>query len=33
MATIEELKEVLKESLDEKGVLNKIRAQIRSEIF
>lgn len=33
MASINELKEVLKETLEERGVLTKIRAQIRSEIF
>ena len=33
MATIDELKDVLKETLDDRGVLTKIRAQIRAEIF
>lgn len=33
MATINELKEVLKETLEEKGVLQQIRARIRAEIF
>jgi len=33
MATINELKEALKESLEERGVLPKIRANIRAEIF
>lgn len=33
MASINELKEVLKETLEERGVLSQIRAQIRSEIF
>jgi lisH domain-containing protein FOPNL len=33
MASINELKDVLKESLEEKGVLQEIRAKIRSEIF
>ena len=33
MATINELKDVLKESLEEKGVLQEIRAKIRAEIF
>ena len=30
MATINELKDVLKESLEEKGVLQEIRAKIRA---
>ncbi len=33
MATIEELKDVLKDTLEERGVLSKIRARIRAEIF
>ena len=33
MATIEELKDVLKETLEDRGVLSKIKAQIRAEIF
>ena len=33
MATIEELKDILKETLDERGILQKVRAQIRAEIF
>ncbi|OUM68287.1 hypothetical protein PIROE2DRAFT_4032 [Piromyces sp. E2] len=33
MATYEDLKEVLKESLQVKGVINKIKANIRSEVF
>jgi len=33
MATYEDLKEVLKESLQAKGVINKVKANIRSEIF
>ena len=33
MATINELKEVLKETLEERGVLSQIRARIRAEIF
>lgn len=33
MASINELKDVLKETLEERGVLSQIRARIRSEIF
>ena len=33
MASINELKEVLKETLEEKGVMSQIRARIRAEIF
>ena len=33
MASINELKEVLKETLEEKGVLSEVRAKIRAEIF
>lgn len=33
MATIEELKDVLKDTLEDKGVLSQLRAKIRSEIF
>ena len=33
MATVNELKDVLKETLEERGVLSKIRAKIRAEIF
>jgi len=33
MASVNELKDVLKETLEEKGVLSKIRAKIRAEIF
>lgn len=33
MATIDELKDVLKETLEDKGVLAELRAKIRSEIF
>lgn len=33
MASINELKEVLKETLEERGVLNEIRAKVRAEIF
>ncbi|EAR85025.1 fop amine-terminal dimerization domain protein (macronuclear) [Tetrahymena thermophila SB210] len=33
MASVNELKDVLKETLEEKGVLTKIRAKIRAEIF
>ncbi|KAG4108503.1 FOP N terminal dimerization domain-containing protein [Neocallimastix lanati (nom. inval.)] len=33
MATYEDLKEVLKESLEVKGIINKIKANIRSEVF
>lgn len=33
MASINELKEVLKETLEERGVLSQVRARIRAEIF
>ena len=33
MATVEELKEVLKDHLEEKGVLNEVRSQLRAQIF
>ena len=33
MASLEELKNVIKETLDKKGTLSKIKAQIRAEIF
>lgn len=33
MASVNELKEVLKETLEERGVLSQIRAKIRTEIF
>ena len=33
MASINELKNVLKDTLEEKGVLSQVRAKIRSEIF
>eukprot|EP00826_Nyctotherus_ovalis_P056836 TRINITY_DN7753_c0_g1_i14.p2 TRINITY_DN7753_c0_g1~~TRINITY_DN7753_c0_g1_i14.p2 ORF type:complete len:155 (+),score=42.41 TRINITY_DN7753_c0_g1_i14:116-580(+) len=33
MATLEELKNVLKETLDKRGVLSQIKAKIRAEIF
>jgi len=33
MASVNELKEVLKETLEERGVLNEIRARVRAEIF
>lgn len=33
MASINELKEVLKETLEERGVLSQVRAKIRAEIF
>ena len=33
MASINELKEVLKDTLEEKGVLAEVRAKIRAEIF
>lgn len=33
MASINELKDVLKESLEERGVLSEVRAKIRAEIF
>lgn len=33
MASLEELKNVLKETLEQKGTLNDIKARIRAEIF
>ena len=33
MASVNELKEVLKETLEERGILNEIRAKVRAEIF
>lgn len=33
MASINELKEVLKDHLEEKGILNEIRSSLRAEIF
>ena len=33
MASLEDLKNVLRETLEQKGVLNKVKAEIRSEIF
>ena len=33
MASIDELKDVLKETLEERGVLSELRAKIRAEIF
>jgi lisH domain-containing protein FOPNL len=33
MASLEDLKNVLKETLEQKGVLNDIKAKIRAEIF
>lgn len=33
MASIEDVKNVLKETLDNRGVLNQIRARIRAEVF
>ena len=33
MASLEDLKNVLRETLEQKGVLNKVKAQIRAEIF
>ena len=33
MSAINELKEVLKETLEERGVLSQIKANIRAEIF
>ena len=33
MASLEDLKSVLKETLESKGVLNDIRARIRAEVF
>ena len=33
MASINELKDVLKETLEEKGVMSQLRARIRAEIF
>jgi len=33
MASLEDLKNVLRETLEQKGVLNKVKSQIRAEIF
>jgi lisH domain-containing protein FOPNL len=33
MSSLKELKEVLKDTLEEKGILKDIRAKIRAEIF
>lgn len=33
MATVNELKKVLKETLENKGVMNQLKAQVRSEVF
>lgn len=33
MASLEDLKGVLKETLEQKGVLNEVKAKIRAEIF
>ena len=33
MASVNELKEVLKETLEERGVLSQVRARLRAEIF
>ena len=33
MASINELKEVLKETLEDRGVLQEVKARIRAEIF
>ena len=33
MASINDLKDVLRETLEQKGTLNKVKAQIRAEIF
>ena len=33
MASLEDLKNVLRETLEQKGVLNKVKAEIRAEIF
>ena len=33
MASLEDLKNVLRETLEQKGVLGKVKAQIRAEIF
>jgi lisH domain-containing protein FOPNL len=33
MASLEDLKNILKETLESKGVLNDIRAKIRAEVF
>lgn len=33
MASLEDLKNVLKETLEQKGVLNEIKSKIRAEIF
>jgi lisH domain-containing protein FOPNL len=33
MASLEDLKNVLKETLEQKGVLSDLRARIRAEVF
>lgn len=33
MSSLKELKEVLKDTLEQRGVLKEIRAKVRSEIF
>ena len=33
MASLEDLKNVLRETLEQKGVLGKVKSQIRAEIF
>ena len=33
MASLEDLKNVLRETLEQKGVLNRVKAEIRAEIF
>tara|TARA_B110000305_G_C18839447_1_gene359400 strand:+ start:83 stop:208 length:126 start_codon:yes stop_codon:yes gene_type:complete len=33
MASLEDLKNVLRETLEQKGTLNKVKAEIRAEIF
>ena len=33
MASLEDLRNVLRETLEQKGALNKVKAQIRAEIF
>ena len=33
MASLEDLKNVLRETLEQKGVLNEVKAKIRAEIF
>ena len=33
MASLEDLKNVLRETLEQKGVMNKIKAEVRAEIF